>query len=126
MIKRLKKIIFILILVLMSGGFAHAQKIKKQGELFEYQSVLYNAVSQEVCINMKTNSGQLKQFIYNANDVSKIETILFKPVNSLTGNSNILSKPELIGVKYSIEFTSLNGSLPEGNCCFKITALSAL
>ena len=125
MIKRFKKIIFVLILVLMSGGFVHAQKIKKQGELFEYQSALYNAVSQEICLNMKNNAGQLKQFIYTESDLSQIETILFKPLNSLQGNSNILTKPELIGVKYSIEYTSLNGSLPEGTCCFKITALSA-
>jgi len=122
MTKKIKNIFLTILFLFLSDATVNAQAKKNVSETFEYQSALYNAVSQEVYISMKNNVGAVKQFLYKLADDSQTETILFNPINSLQGNSNVLTKSELIGNKYTITFIPLHGSAPEGVCCFKITA----
>jgi hypothetical protein len=120
--KAIRNILVVAAFIFIGSFGSKAQSKKNTAVLYEYQSAFYNAVSQEVYICLKDESGSSRQFIYNPADTDQSELILFNPINTLIGNSNVLTKTELVGNKFDLTFTSLNGSAPEGTCCFKITS----
>jgi hypothetical protein len=113
---------FLAVFFALCFGSSFSQTKGKSTSSLEYVSAAYDAVSNEVSISMKNAQNEVKQFLYSPSDQSQSETFLFNPINSLQGNSNILTKPELIGVKYMVIYNYI-GSQQEGStCCYKITS----
>src|SRR5438045_2014664 len=121
----MRRLYFILFFAFAGFMFVNAQGLKKQSEIFEYQSAAYDAVSNEVSISMKNSSGVIKQFLYKDTDETKAEAILFNPISSLQNNANLLTKNELVGKKYTIEYVFIGTSSSENKCCRKIKACLA-
>ena len=115
-----------LVFVLAFAGFAtnlfgQAKTSKFKTEVLEYVSAVYDPISGEVHVEFKNASNEARIFYYSKQDVSKLEEKFFNPaVAPITESGKNLTKTELVGKKYKVEYSALTESATS-SCCFKMS-----
>lgn len=118
------KIIKLLFVLVFAGfamnSFGQAKKSQSKTEVLEYVSAVYDPISTEVHVEFKNANGENRIFYHSKNDAVKLEEKFFNPpVAPITEAGKNLTKTELVGKKYKIEYSALTESATS-SCCFKM------
>ena len=120
-----------LVFVLAFAGFAanslgQAKKYQIKTEVLEYMSAVYDPISSEVHVEFKNANSETRIFYHSNTDTVKLEEKFFNsPVAPITEAGKNLTKTELVGKKYKIEYSALTESATS-TCCFKMSICEGL
>jgi hypothetical protein len=103
-----------------ANSFAQAKKNKIKTEVLQYVSAIYDPISEETHLEFKNANNEKRVFYYNKQDIDKLEEDFFNPpVNPITEAGKNLTKTELVGRNYKVEYSDLT-EFATATCCFKM------
>lgn len=117
----MKKILTLSILVVLGNKNLSAQSLQSpKTEELEYVSAIFDPASEETQIHFVNASNGKRIFYYNKQDSLKLEESFFnKPAYPINTNNLNLTKTELVGKKYKVQYYALTET-STSECCFKI------
>lgn len=115
-----KLIVFTVLFVAGSNGLSAQSLQNPKTEILEYVSAIFDPASEETQVHFVNETNGKRIFYYNKQDSLKPEESFFnKPAYPVTTNNLNLTKNELVGKKYKIQYFALTEN-NTSECCFKM------
>lgn len=108
-----------------ANSSAQAKRTEIKTEVLKYVSATYDPISEETQLEFKNANNEKRVFYYNKQDTDKLEKDFFNPpADPITDAGKNLTKTELVGKNYKVEYVALTQHSTL-NCCFKMRSYSA-
>lgn len=115
-----KLILFIVLVVAVNKGLSAQNLQSTKTEILEYVSAVFDPASEETQVHFVSESNGKRIFYYSKQDSLKLEESFFnKPEYPVSTNNLNLTKNEMVGKKYKIQYTALTEN-STSECCFKM------
>jgi hypothetical protein len=115
-----KPVCILALMMFAANSFAQAKKTEIRTEVLQYVSATYDPISEETQVEFKNANNEKRVFYYNKQDIRKLEEDFFNPpVNPITEPGKNLTKTELVGKNYKVDYFALT-EFATTSCCFKI------